>query len=185
MTMNDVEPPLYTNVIRDLLRHENDLTNHRIMWLLIVQGLIANAVVTAGRERQEIGQIFAGVGILVTLSTFFLLYKSYQARGYLEFLGTEAKRGKLQEEDLPLTGWPRQRINGWRNKVWLCPWLGRISDLAEPYFFLPCLLILAWLLILLRFWLKSGTGTLVVMAIVLTAIALPLLCMLWVWREER
>ena len=39
--MHDVDPRLYTTVIREMIRHENDVTNHRIMWLLIVQGLIA------------------------------------------------------------------------------------------------------------------------------------------------
>ena len=40
--MHDVEPRLYTTVIREMLRHENDVTNHRIMWLLPGQGLIDN-----------------------------------------------------------------------------------------------------------------------------------------------
>ena len=48
--MHGVDPQLYPTVIREMIRHENDLTNHRIMWLLIVQGLIANAAVTARGE---------------------------------------------------------------------------------------------------------------------------------------
>ncbi|MEO8425969.1 MAG: HEAT repeat domain-containing protein, partial [Verrucomicrobiota bacterium] len=34
--MPNVDPRLYTMDIREMLRHENDVTNHRIMWLLIV-----------------------------------------------------------------------------------------------------------------------------------------------------
>ncbi len=49
--MSDVPPEQYPAVIREMIRHENDLTNHRTMWLLIVQGLIANACVTASRLR--------------------------------------------------------------------------------------------------------------------------------------
>ncbi|HUO08322.1 MAG TPA: hypothetical protein VM008_08495 [Phycisphaerae bacterium] len=183
--MHDVDPQLYKAVIREMLRHENDVTNHRIMWLLIVQGLIANAAVTAGRESVEIAQVFAAVGILVTLSAFALLYKSYQARGYLQFLGGAANRGSLQEEDLPLTGWPRHRIKGWRSEVWLCPWLGQASDLVEPYLFLPSLLVLAWLFILLRSWLNLGTGMLLVVSTLLTAGVLALLCILWVWWQWK
>jgi hypothetical protein len=41
--MHDVDPRLYTTVIREMIRHENDVMNHRIMWLLIVQRLVANA----------------------------------------------------------------------------------------------------------------------------------------------
>src|SRR5262252_3457263 len=131
--MHEVEPHLYTTVIREMIRHENDVTNHRIMWLLIVQGLIANAYVSAGNERGEIIAMLAPVGILVTLSAFVILYKSYQARGYLQFLGNEAKLGRLKEEDLPLFGWPPHRIQGWRKQVWVCDWLARASDLLEPY----------------------------------------------------
>jgi hypothetical protein len=34
--MCDVRPEPYATVIRGLIKHENDVTNHRIMWLLIV-----------------------------------------------------------------------------------------------------------------------------------------------------
>jgi len=43
--MYDVRPEQYATVIRELIRHENDVTNHRIMWLLVVQGLLVNAYV--------------------------------------------------------------------------------------------------------------------------------------------
>jgi hypothetical protein len=99
--MHDVAPQLYKTVIREMIRHENDLTNHRIMWLLIVQGLIANAAVTAGRESGPNTSAFATVGILVTLSAFIILYKSYQARGYLQFLGNEAKQGPCGNKTCP------------------------------------------------------------------------------------
>ena len=36
--MPEVDPSLYTTVIREMLRHENGVTSHRIMWLLIGQG---------------------------------------------------------------------------------------------------------------------------------------------------
>jgi hypothetical protein len=29
--MREVDPNLYTSVIREMIRHENDVTNHRIM----------------------------------------------------------------------------------------------------------------------------------------------------------
>ena len=36
--VHDVRPEQYTTVIREMMRHENDVTNHRIMWLLVGQG---------------------------------------------------------------------------------------------------------------------------------------------------
>jgi hypothetical protein len=183
--MQDVDPSLYTTVIREMLRHENDVTNHRIMWLLIVQGLIANAVVAAGQQSGGgIASELAVVGILVTLSAFIILYKSYQARGYLQFLGQEAKRGTLRVEDLPLLGWPKKRIKGWRKQVWPCPWLGHVSELLEPFFFLPGLLIQAWLFVLLQSWLGLGAGILLLLSAVLAAVILAALCIVWVWWQS-
>ena len=91
-SMYDVRPEQYATVIRDLIKHENDVTNHRIMWLLIVQGLLVNAYVVLRRDAQAVEGL-AAAGILVTLSAFVMLYKSYHARGYLHFLGRKAKLG--------------------------------------------------------------------------------------------
>ena len=183
--MHDVEPHLYTTVIREMVRHENDVTNHRIMWLLIGQGLIANAYVSAGAERADVASILAPVGILVTLSAFVILYKSYQARGYLHFLGNEAKRGTLPEEYLPLFGWPKRRIKGWWTKVWMSPWLGRASDLLEPYMFLPSLLMVAWLFVLVHSRLALGKGILLALCTILAVVILSLFCIVWVrWQSK-
>jgi len=182
--MNDVEPRLYATVIREMIRHENDVTNHRIMWLLIVQGLIANAYISAGRDRSGVITTLAIVGILVTLSAFIILYKSYQARGYLLFLGAEAKRGALREDDLPLAGWPRKRIKGWRKNFWICPWLGQVIELLEPFFSLPILLVLAWLFLLMGNWFKLELGTLLLLASLEVAVIFSALCVIWVWLQE-
>ena len=183
--MPDVEPHLYPTVIREMIRHENDVTNHRIMWLLIGQGLIANAYVGAGRENADIVSILAPVGILVTLSAFVILYKSYHARGYLTFLGNQAKRGILREEHLPLSGWPQKRVKHWRKGTWSWPWLGRASDLLEPYLFLPGLVILAWMFVLMQHWLSLGTATLLVVCGILSMAVLSALCILWVWWQAK
>lgn len=183
--MRDVEPHLYPTVIREMIRHENDVTNHRIMWLLIVQGLIANAYVSAGSAGADVVSILAPVGILVTLSAFVILYKSYQARGYLQFLGDEAKKGTLREEDLPLFGWPPKRIKGWRKKVWASPWLGQAGHLLEPYIFLPSLLLLAWLFVLMRHSFQINTGLLLLLCLLLVVWMLGSLCIIWVWRESK
>jgi hypothetical protein len=183
--MHDVEPHLYATVIREMIRHENDVTNHRIMWLLIGQGLIANAYVSAGNQRGNTGSTLALLGILVSLSAFVILYKSYQARGYLQFLGDQAKRGTLREQDLPLFGWPSSRIKGWRGHLWVCPWLRKAGDLLEPYMFLPSLLILAWLFVLLEYRLSLQSGMMLLLSMLLVGVILFMICAIWVWREGK
>jgi len=183
--MNDAEPRLYPTVIREMIRHENDVTNHRIMWLLIGQGLIANAYVSAGSERTRVVLIMAPVGILLSLSAFVILYKSYQARGYLQFLGEEAKRGQLREENLPIFGWPKHRIKGWRSQVWVCPWVARSSDLLEPYFFLPGLMMLAWLFAAIQNRTALGKGTLLLLIGMLVIVILFTFCFFWVRSQTK
>jgi hypothetical protein len=182
--MNDVEPRFYTTVIREMIRHENDVSNHRIMWLLIGQGLIANAYVSAGSHQANVVTVLSVVGILVTLSAFVILYKSYQARGYLQFLGDKAKQGALREEELPLFGWPPKRIKGWWRNVWVCPWLGKTSDLLEPYFFLPGLLGLAWLFVLASHQSQLAKGILLIVCVLLTLGMFSGVCIVWVWLQR-
>jgi hypothetical protein len=180
--MYDVRPEQYATVIRELIRHENDVTNHRIMWLLIVQGLLVNAYVGV-REDPAVANGLAVAGILVTLSAFVMLYKSYQARGYLHFLGTEAKRGKLQEEYLRLDGWPKKRIKHWRSNAWVCPWLERAGDMLEPYLSLPILIVSTWIFLRLQWWLPLPAGIVLGVAVILATVLLSVLCLVWVWSQ--
>ena len=169
-----------------MIRHENDLTNHRTMWLLIVQGLLANAYVAArGGGGRPVILMLSLVGILVTLSAFVMLYKSYQARGYLHFLGQEAKQGRLQEEYLPLDGWPKKRIKGWWRGVWVCRWFGKISDALEPWLFLPGLIMSMWLFILLEPWFLLHKAIVLALAAILVTLILSLFCILWVWSHGK
>jgi hypothetical protein len=170
--LHDVRPEQYAMVIREMIRHENDVTNHRIMWMLIGQGFIANAFVSAKTQGALNDAILLLAGILVALSAFLMLYKSYHARGYLEFLGQHAKRGALEEADLPLTGWPRHRTRDWWKGVWARAWLGQPGDLLEPWVFLPWLFVFMWVTILLKTRLGAGTGLALALGAVLAAGAL-------------
>ncbi len=183
--MNDVEPWRYPTVLREMIRHENDVTNHRIMWLLICQGLIANAYVSASTVNRRIADGLATVGVLITFSTYVLLYKSYQARGYLEFLGRAAKDGRLPESLVPLMGWPHPRVKDWRRGIWLCSWLGRVTDLLEPYVFLPAVLLLSWVVVLARRFSTLEYELLLPLCAFATIVLLAALSMFWVSRERR
>jgi len=184
--MYDVPKEHYVTVIREMIRHENDLTNHRTMWLLVVQGLLVNAYVAArGGEGKPVVLMLSLVGILVALSSFVMLYKSYQARGYLHFLGQEAKQGRLEEEYLPLDGWPKKRIKGWSKDVWVCPWLAKISDALEPWLFLPSLIMSTWVFILLEPWVLLHKAIVLGLAAILVTLILSLFCILWVWFHGK
>ena len=183
--MYDVPREHYASAIRELIRHENDVTNHRIMWLLIGQGFIANAYVSAVREVTSTDLVLPLVGIPVALSAFVMLYKSYRARGYLLFLGEKARRGTLQEEHLPLTGWPRKRIKGWWREVWVCRWIAQAGDVLEPWLFLPYLFLFMWLTALLRRQTTVDAGVGLILVAVVAAVFFSVFCILSVWWQGK
>ncbi|WP_324081281.1 hypothetical protein [Geomonas sp.] len=182
---HDVQPEQYATVIRELIRHENDLTNHRTMWLLVSQGFLVNAYVIVKGSAGAANTI-ALAGILVTLSAFIMLYKSYQARGYLSYLGEKAKQGSLREIELPVEGWPARRAKGWRKGRWLFPWLERPGHLLETYILLPVFSITLWMSSLLGRWLSIPIWGVSVMAFVLTALTIWILLVVLVgWQRKN
>jgi len=178
----EVPPQQYTTVIRQLLSHEDDVTNQRIMWLLIFQGLLVNAYIPV-RDNTRAGDAICVAGALLTISVFVSLYKSYQARGYLKYMGREAKEGKLPQEYLRFDGWPKHRIQGWRSKVWVCPWFERASDLLEPYFSIAALLTVMWVFFGLKGSISVPTAG--VAAVAGTIVGMFLYCVVWVWLQDR
>jgi hypothetical protein len=180
--MYDVRQEHYPTIIREMIRHENDLTNHRIMWLLVGQGFLANAYV---KVNGEVASMLSFVGILVSLSAFVMLYQSYQARGYLLFLGQQAKQGTLQGEHLPLVGWPRDRVKGWWRNIWVCPWIGQARDFFEPWLVLPFIFTSIWMMALLHA--RSSLNILVVLmlGLILSAVILSVSCIVLVWSQSK
>ena len=179
----DVPQEQYPAVIRELIRHENDLTNHRIMWLLVGQGFIANAWVSVKSNAASANLLLELAGILLTLSAFVMLYQSYQARGYLRFLGQQAKQGTLKEEQLPLVGWPSKRIIAWRRDFWVCPWLRRALDLIEPWVLLPFLFTSMWITALLQSQSSLNTEAALTLGVILSSVILSLSCIGLVWSQ--
>ena len=181
----DVRPEQYPTVIREMIRHENDLTNHRIMWLLVGQGFIANAYVSVKDETTAAHFMLGLVGMVVALSAFLMLYQSYQARGYLQFLGKEAKQGALKEEYLPLVGWPRNRINGWWRNDWVCPWIRQPRDLLEPWLVLGYVFTSLWMVVLLHARSRLNHVIIYTLALILSAVILSLFCIILVWAQGK
>jgi hypothetical protein len=183
--MFDVRPEQYPTVIREMIRHENDVTNHRVMWLLVGQGFVANAYVVVKNEGGPTHSMLTTVGVLVALSAFVMLYRSYLARGYLQFLGKQAKEGILQERHLPIMGWPRIRIKDWWKNVWVSPWFRQTGDLFEPWLVLPFLFISMWMMALLRARTMLSIAIVLILGVILSAVILAVFSVLLVWSQSK
>jgi hypothetical protein len=184
-SMFDVRQDQYPTVIREMIRHENDVTNHRIMWLLIGEGFIANAYVAAKVASVSTYSLLSVVGALIALSAFVMLYRSYQARGYLQFLGRQAKQGTLQEKYLPFVGWPGKRIKGWWRDSWICPWFRKILDLFEPWLLLPYIFTSMWMIVVLRNRSSLNLAAVFILGTILSAITLSATCIALVWSQSK
>lgn len=183
--LHDVPQEQYPAVIRDLIRHEDDVTNHRITWLLIGEGFIANAFTSVKSGTKATDLLLELAGLLVALSAFVMLYQSYQARGYLRFLGQEAKKGTLKEEQLPYVGWPSERIKAWWRNSWVCPWFRRPLDLTEPWVLLPFLFTSMWVTGLLQARSSLSTEVALILGVILSSAILFMTCIGLVWSQRK
>jgi hypothetical protein len=62
----------YANIVREMIRHENDLVNHRLTWLCVIQGLLFTALgATLDKANHEYIQIGLSLfGIAVSISSY-------------------------------------------------------------------------------------------------------------------
>jgi len=183
--VHDVRPEQYPTVIREMIRHEDDVTNHRVMWLLVGEGFVANAYVSVKSGNLAQFSLISLLGIVISLSAFRMLYQSYQAKGYLEFLGQKAEQGALQEKDLPLMGWPRSRIKGWWRTVWSHRWIRRTRDLLEPWILLPYLFANMWVLVLLHAWSRRNEAVVLILSVILSAAIFVISCIALLWSQSK
>jgi len=181
----DVRKDQYPTVIREMIRHEDDVTNHRIMWLLVGQGFLANAFVVVKNQGSSEYLMLCFLGIVVALSAFVTLYQSYQARGYLQFLGLHAKTGILREEDLPLTGWPENRLKGWQRNIWILLGVRKTRDLFEPWLTLPFLFTCMWTMSVLHAHKVRSIPVDAALGIIISGLILFSVCGVLFWTESK
>jgi hypothetical protein len=110
----------YAEVLRSLIRQENDLTNHRTTWLLVTQGILFAAASTFIKTHWFPTLVVAVVGILAALSIGHTLSNSYKSRQYLkqEWRSKLERSGYKWEDFAPLDG----GFPGLNPIQWLYPW---------------------------------------------------------------
>lgn len=135
----------HAEILRALIRHENDVTNQRTTWLLVSQGIFFAAASAFVKIHWFPAIIVAAVGIVLALSIGQSLQNSYEARQYLKnSWRARVKASGYQWEDFaPLDG----GVPGVRVVRWLFPWT-----------VIPRVFIVAWAVLLLFFvWCPGAT----------------------------
>jgi len=124
----------YTETVRQMIIHESNVTNHRIMWLVTLNGFLFAALGFAWKDGQQLVQVLALLGIATSISTMIPLYCADVAIRNLTNQWDTNKPNNYEGPD----------IIGYRPvSFWIRIWM--------PWIFLPGLLTLGWVLVLI-FW---------------------------------
>jgi hypothetical protein len=117
------------DVVRDLIKHENELMNHRLTWFITLQGLLFAALGFAWEKTDAKGLIFVfcGLGIFSSASAATALHGAATAIKQL---------AKIQTHPKIIIG----RV---------APWF---ETMLYPWFAFPVLFASAWAIILWLNW---------------------------------
>ena len=115
------------DLIRSLIRDENEMTNHRMNWFLLLQGLMFASLGFAWEKNSALCIIFSCVGTLSSISTGVLLHYGILAIKNLE--------ESIQDNNMPLLGRAPKETS-------------KVMHFLLPWHFLPVLMSVAWLAII-------------------------------------
>jgi hypothetical protein len=118
-----------TSIVREMIYKENEYINHRMTWLVALQGLLFTALSFSSKDAKQLIWIFALLGTGIALSSWLSLIFSEKA---IQNLKNE------WEERNPNDSWPGViALNS-------CCCLKRLL----PWFFVPPMFAMAWVLVL-------------------------------------
>ena len=124
----------YEDIAREMVRHENELMNHRLTWLLTLEGLLFAALGFAwGKDdatAKGLVDVFCGIGIVVPVLTLFILDAAQKALIRLRDWWESAQP----------TGYQGPGIIGYWHKPALIAWF-------VPWRILPGTFVLAWIFV--------------------------------------
>jgi len=131
-----MEMEKYSDEIRNLIKHENELVNHRLGWLMTAQALLYTALSLIWKSGFNEVLVIGLVGILSSLTFGYSLKFSDKAIGRLLSIYREQLKNKSKKEEnyAPVIGYE-----------------GKTTLIFLPWNFMPWLLVAAWVsLIALR-----------------------------------
>ena len=119
----------YEEIVRQMVRHENDVMNHRIMWLLTLQGLLFAALGFSWdkQDARYLVYVFCATGAVVALSSLPVLDAADRALRRLRQWWIDNRPDSYNGPDV---------VGFWREARW--------NSILLPSRILPVLFILSW-----------------------------------------
>ena len=125
--MDDAEPngarielEKHADILRALIRHENEVANHRTAWLLVSQGILFAAAAAFVKIHWFPTIVVSLVGVAIAISIGHGLRNSFDSRQYFKNSWRQllAARGFKWEDFPPLDG----GFPGLKHYKWLAAW---------------------------------------------------------------
>ena len=125
----------HAEILRALIRHENEVTNHRTAWLLVSQGILFAAAATFVRIHWFPTIVVSALGFGIAISIGHSLRNSFDSRQYFKNSWRDLlmKRGFKWEDFPPLDG----GFPDLKHYKWLAAWK-----------FIPRALMVGWALLI-------------------------------------
>ena|SRR2546428_3639312 len=128
--------------IRELIKQESDVSNHRLTWMVTLEGFLFASLSFAWNEGVALSAVLAFLGVFSSVSSLIALYVAHEAT--VKIIASW-ERNRPQDYDGP-------DVIGYFVK-------GRLRTFAMPWFLLPFLLILTWVVILyINFFARQPTA---------------------------
>ena len=118
------------NISRDLIKHENDLIDQRLTWLISLQGLLFAALGFAWNKQdaQNLIAIFCFLGVTTSVSIAFALWGGAAAIERLSKIEAQTQNIVIGRQS------------------------SRIEKFFYPWFTFPVLFAISWLLVFFLNW---------------------------------
>ena len=121
--------------VREMIKHEGDLVNHRLSWMVTLQGLLFAALGFAWEDGRELIYILCFLGIAISLSTLSSLN-----------LGQKAVH-TLRDE------WDKHKPNDYHGPdVIGVRTSSKYLRYLRPWYFVPVLFVFGWIAVVIINW---------------------------------
>jgi hypothetical protein len=120
--------PEAAEIVRQMIYHEGELINHRIGWLVTLQGLLFASLGFAWKDAKELVYVISALGILISISAFSALILWYRAS---KSILNEWRDHKPVDYNGP-------DVIGYRSQ-------SKFWGFLRPWYFLPIIFAVAWL----------------------------------------